>query len=437
MLKNYQIYSKKYEYAVFNNFFKKLETKGFVTSELFESIKLLMGNACANKVKNSGLENLHNFIPCEYLPFLVKILQKRIDKFFLHFSVLFAKKKLGLRKNFFVDQSIIYRIHYPFEIGKKSNLKKANYLKLNLDHYKSAKQQIKNSLKNKNLHQIEKRFKEAIKYQRNLPTAVWCHGPHKDTWFGHSYNGINIWYAVAGVTKKNGVILYPSISAKNLKHLRSPNYIAPGQLLPKPIIPAVNNGSLLIFNSETLHATRINTGNTTRIVITTRINPFKPTFYDGTTEAEYPSWFSAQDIEKNIFESPISFPRKENLKLKKKTKKTPIKSERVFVINKQLPQKEPVYICKSQKIKNNEKILLKFQNRQIILFKSESKFHALSASCPHVGINLIDGFHDKKSIFCPGHGLRFDVKSGFSECKSLRIKIFRIKNISKKLYLIN
>ena len=100
MLKNYQIYSKKYEYAVFNNFFKKLETKGFVTSELFESIKLLMGNACANKVKNSGLENLHNFIPCEYLPFLVKILQKRIDKFFLHFSVLFAKKKIRITKEF-------------------------------------------------------------------------------------------------------------------------------------------------------------------------------------------------------------------------------------------------------------------------------------------------------------------------------------------------
>ena len=60
MLKNYQIYSRKYEYAVFNNFFKKLETKDFVASELFESIKLLMGNACANKVKKS-LKSINKF----------------------------------------------------------------------------------------------------------------------------------------------------------------------------------------------------------------------------------------------------------------------------------------------------------------------------------------------------------------------------------------
>lgn len=48
----------------------------------------------------------------------------------------------------------------------------------------------------------------------------------------------------------------------------------------------------------------------------------------------------------------------------------------------------------------------------IIVYKVNGEFHAISPYCPHAGANLGRGPIDKKIITCPGHGYRFDVTTG-------------------------
>ena len=38
-----------------------------------------------------------------------------------------------------------------------------------------------------------------IEYFKNLPVPCYGHSPHRDTWFGHTYGALNLWWSISGV----------------------------------------------------------------------------------------------------------------------------------------------------------------------------------------------------------------------------------------------
>jgi 3-phenylpropionate/trans-cinnamate dioxygenase ferredoxin subunit len=48
----------------------------------------------------------------------------------------------------------------------------------------------------------------------------------------------------------------------------------------------------------------------------------------------------------------------------------------------------------------------------VVLFKVDGAIHALDDSCPHAGSSLSAGKLEGAFVQCPGHGLRFDVRTG-------------------------
>jgi len=52
------------------------------------------------------------------------------------------------------------------------------------------------------------------------------------------------------------------------------------------------------------------------------------------------------------------------------------------------------------------------EGRLVVLFKVDGEVCALDDSCPHAGSSLVSGRFDGRTVTCPGHGLRFDVRTG-------------------------
>ncbi|WP_436348960.1 Rieske (2Fe-2S) protein [Natronorubrum sp. FCH18a] len=92
-------------------------------------------------------------------------------------------------------------------------------------------------------------------------------------------------------------------------------------------------------------------------------------------------------------------------------------------------------VGKHDEIKDNERILVELEGREIAVFKIDGKYHAYTNWCPHQGGPLCEGelsgttetTYDKKEmsyevewvkenqvVVCPWHGWEFDVVSGES-----------------------
>ena len=46
--------------------------------------------------------------------------------------------------------------------------------------------------------------------------------------------------------------------------------------------------------------------------------------------------------------------------------------------------------------------------------------------CPHLGVNLRNGFIINKKVKCPAHGVEFNLSNGYSGCK-LKMKTYKVK----------
>ena len=214
---------------------------------------------------------MHMIIDPKFLPFITYSLNLKIRNFVLKQVALVGRKNLKIKNNFYVDDNIVYRVHYPYLIARKSILKRKLYLGVNLKNFKQAEMEINKAKNKKNINLSEGDFAK-IKYHKGLPDAAYAHGPHRDTWFGHTFGALNLWWGICGVNKKAGLLIFPKDNDYNLHHLPMPAYLSPGQPISKPEIISLEDGKLYVFDPEILHGTKLNTSNETRIVVTGRIN---------------------------------------------------------------------------------------------------------------------------------------------------------------------
>lgn len=63
-------------------------------------------------------------------------------------------------------------------------------------------------------------------------------------------------------------------------------------------------------------------------------------------------------------------------------------------------------------IPDNDFRVFNLEAIDVVVYRIENRFYAVSPLCPHAGVNLARGPLDRTVVTCPGHGLRFDVTTG-------------------------
>ena len=55
---------------------------------------------------------------------------------------------------------------------------------------------------------------------------------------------------------------------------------------------------------------------------------------------------------------------------------------------------------------------VKFEGKEVAVFRIGEEFFAISNVCPHYGAQLCEGFVRNATVMCPWHGWQFDLKTG-------------------------
>jgi 3-phenylpropionate/trans-cinnamate dioxygenase ferredoxin component len=73
---------------------------------------------------------------------------------------------------------------------------------------------------------------------------------------------------------------------------------------------------------------------------------------------------------------------------------------------------EFVKVLDTAELPANQMVVLKLGKREVLLVNLEGTYYAMANPCPHMGNALSTGELQEGVITCPGHGARFDAKTG-------------------------
>jgi nitrite reductase/ring-hydroxylating ferredoxin subunit len=417
------------DYALRDEMYRK------VVDTLLDGIGELHGPDSRAKVKAAGLAHIHEHFPVEKVPLLESYFLKRMRDELYYWSYRVGADTLGLAHPFYVDHLIMVRIHYPHLQARKAG-KLAEPPYPISEKWRLAKAALTNPrmlknfvLKNTPKARAEKKRTSkynAVAYHGEIPSPARAHGPHIDTWYGHSYDGINLWWAIDGVVPDNTVILYPDMFGRPMEYDPVSMYLAAGVPVSKPVKMAFAPGQLLVFNPEMLHGTQVNIADVTRVALTTRLNPKTPRFAPA-APFHFEHWFSSLDLQKRQrVHSLTVFPSTEYQGEPSVTRKASGEDNRTTRLQKSLslPAQGEVAVCPVSVLQAGEKLAIDLNNAKVLVWRDGTALRAYSRVCPHLGVDLVDGYHDSEQVFCPGHGIEFSWKDGTSKCASFRLKTF-------------
>ena len=86
---------------------------------------------------------------------------------------------------------------------------------------------------------------------------------------------------------------------------------------------------------------------------------------------------------------------------------------------------------------DNNIATIKIAKKSICLVKADRDLKACSATCPHAGGDISEGFLDKKeNIVCPLHGYRFSLYNGRdTNNEGYFLKIYKIKETEEGIFI--
>ena len=418
------------DYSNKNNFFQNC------INSIYKKIEIISGINVVNKIKSSGLEKIHEFFPVEYIPFLQYAVHEDL-KNILHEQIFqITNNDLNFKNKFFIDQSLNFRFHYPYENEKKSKLSRKIFRCLNLKNYRNPEKEFNLAKEKSKNYKLDESDVSKINYFKTNNNSLYLHSPHRDTWFAHSTEGTNFWWGISNVTDLNGMMLFTKVSNYDLEHEINPAYVKDLYNLGKYVVPNLNSGDLLLFDAEILHASKINTSNDTRVVFSGRVNITEPKFYKYTRQVKEPYWLNSEDVKLGNFSNPLVFKREKKNIVKKKIKKLTKNKIKKLKFNEKLIKNKKYKIKKISKKKDDSfKLLLEFKNKKIALIKNKKNIYAFEALCPHLGYNLINSDEREGKVQCQGHGLEFDLKLGSSICNKFKLRNYKIIKKTNYYYL--
>lgn len=403
-------------YLILSDFERQQQVLTLARSLIFEGVEKLNGPASRQELEQQGLSLLHNVLAAEQIGPLRDLVMPTLRPALLE-MVCSIGRLLGIDDEFFVDDYTILRINFPYLVAKEASRSAENPGIGRVDE-STRKQSVASKVVDPNYNPKA--------YHNNEPPAAWAHGAHRDTWTGHSRLGVNLWWAVDNVPEEASMVFYPGTLNADFEPDRRSLYLAEGYPLPKPVKMSLRKGEMLVFNPEVLHATHLNTTSVTRLAISARINPVRPRF---STSCFYARefWHSSTNIEAGHFDRVLRFERNENLEPAIDRSVVPPKFPQLIELEADSHDNEWKRVCESVKIAEGGKLRVRFGNENVLLIRTSAKLHASQANCPHLGVALADGFHDEKQLFCPAHGLAFNLQSGLSSCTALRLRMYEVE----------
>ncbi len=432
-------------YYILDDYALRAEMYAKVVTAFLDGVAQLESASCAKKVEEGGLGQLHKHFPVEKIHLLESFLHNRLRNDLYYWSYKVGRENLDLKGTFYLDHLIMLRIHYPFLVAREAGevidppypLTERLGLAISalknwrlLGHYFKKRKDKKLAEKNKTIAY------DAISYHGNLPVPARAHAAHVDTWYGHSYDGVNLWWSIQGVNEDNTVILYPDMFGQKVDYNPVSMYLAEGIPVTRPVKVAMKPGQLLVFNPETLHGTQVNISDETRVAITTRLNPHTPRF-NSDAPFNFEHWYSSDDLAKKKFSKISVFPAKKHHGEPSIVERPAIKAERTVKIKcaGRLSADEAVEVCQAADLRAGEKMSVTLENAKVLLWRDGDEIRAYSRICPHLGVDLEDGYHDDAQIFCPGHGIAYALRDGSSKCAAFKLRQFKAYEEGGALYL--
>ncbi len=232
------------------------------------------------------------------------------------------------------------------------------------------------------------------------------------------------------------MVLYPETFGRYIPFKSQSGYMPPGNTLPKPQKLGISDGSMFVFNSDLLHGSHLNISNVTRIAIAPRVCLNRPRFNPEAPHFDVDGWYSSEDIAGGNFGKLITFPREASGGTLYEHRQRPHAERRISIaLNSELVAGRAIRLCPSNTLPVGEKMLVSFPQESIVIVRSMSGLRALNATCPHLKVNLIDGFHDEEHIYCPGHGVAFSLADGASKCSLLKVQVYEVYDQDDQMFI--
>ncbi len=386
----------------------------------------IAGAAAGARLSANGIEDLHNVIGAvEITEVREHIIECHRDAL-LALAVAVGRRFLHWESEFYIDDYIILRVNFPYEIARH------------------AAEQAENPGIGRLSPEVRalaaaRRVKDAVynprSYHRGHPPAAWAHGPHIDSWAGHSLGGVNLWWAISDVPARAGMVFYPASAIGDAVNGAAPApvcdptslYLAANQQLPPPHYAQLCAGEMLVFDPEMLHGTHLNLSGQTRLAISLRLNARQPQFDPGCFYARE-FWHRASDIE-------LSGPRKV-IHLAREDHLAPVPAAPRQDAIPAAPRRGIIHAREDGHgfaalpygfdIAPNLRAVVRLGTRDLLILWHGGLRIAIDAHCPHYGIGLADGGIAGDEIFCPGCAVGFDLSRGCSAAPSLAIKIYPV-----------
>lgn len=410
-----------------------------VCEAFHEGVAALAGKDCADAVRRDGLSLIHRHFPTEKVLLLEEHVRLALRDTLYYWSYRVGKEDLGLPHPFYVDHLIVIRIHFPYETARKAKTAERPAMSRAdlVDHAVSA---LRNPriLANQASRAIRRpRASSAYdpdQFHGALTKPARAHGAHIDTWYGHSFDGINLWWSIDGVTVDNTVILYPDMFGRPITFNEKSMYLAKGQQVSEPHHVDLKPGQLLLFNPEVLHSTQVNVSDRTRVALTTRINPYRPRFNDE-APFNFEHWHNSRDLERRRFKALDVFPARKHRGSPSHEARPKLDRLKTLTMTAGHGVREGA-ACASADLVAGVKVAVDFTDAKVLLWREPSgEAKAYMRLCPHVGVDLADGWHDGAALHCPGHGLRFSWRDGRSTCESFRLAVFAVEERDGMVFL--
>lgn len=397
------------------------------THRLIEAgVEALEGTAARTIVETRGLGALHEALPAARIGELRDFVMPQIRPDLLTLACHIGRYVLGIEGEFFVDDYTILRINYPYLVALQAPV--------GAENPGIGRVAERTRLETKASRVVDPVY-DPKGYHENQPPPAWAHGAHKDTWTGHSRFGVNLWWAVDDVPEESSMVFYPETFGRPFAPDPRLLYLKAGQPLPKPTKMSLRRGEMLVFNPEMLHGTHVNTTRTTRLALSTRLNPRAPSFDPGCFYARE-FWHASTDIDAGRYDEITRFRREDHLERETDPLSLQAPAECPRVVNLPSSEEEWQPVCPSEALAVGHKVVVERDGvEDVLVVRSARGLHAMQAQCPHLRIGLRDGWHDSETIWCPGHAVAFSLTTGQSSCEALTLRRYDVRDEDGCLWL--
>ncbi|MEA2217814.1 MAG: hypothetical protein QOJ35_440 [Solirubrobacteraceae bacterium] len=400
-----------------------------IHAQTLDAIGVVAGARARGRVARAGLGALHEVLPAEAIGELRDEVMPRIRATLFGVTCRVAREVLGIEGSFYVDDYTILRVNFPYEVALRASMSAEN------PGIGRVSQGVRSAAQDA---RVVDPVYDPKGYHAGQPPAAWAHGPHIDTWTGHSRDGVNLWWAIGDVVAEHAMFFYPELYGVALEPDPRSLYLRAGRPLPPPLPVPLAAGEMLVFDPEVLHGTHLNVSGLTRVAASTRINARLPAF-DPTCFYAREFWHESADLEAGDVDAVVRFPRAEHLAPRPAAPRPgagPRPPGRV-ALRGGAPDGAWRDLAPSAALPPAGKLVVVDDDGSALwaLCRTSDAIRAVGARCPHLGTSLADGHHDDAHIHCPAHAVRFDLRDGTSASPALRLPVAEVRERDGRIEL--